>query len=250
VKTIAASVAAHAVAFAAVAGGHATSAQARDEASFEVEISTADPAPPTPPQNAEVIDVPRPKPAPIAHSHTHPYPVAPDHDAHPHDPSIVHAPLGGPLPASEDPGHAHDDDHADDHAEPVVAHIKIVAGSGASAAGGAGAGTNARAGTGIADGDGTTYAEAGVSQRARAIVRVEPVYPNAARLAQVETDVPLEIVVDTQGQVVEARVTREAPLGLDVAALAAMRRFRFAPAMRDGHAVRVRMPWVMQFRLR
>jgi TonB family protein len=38
--------------------------------------------------------------------------------------------------------------------------------------------------------------------------------------------------------------------GFDEAAAAAMRKYRFSPAARDGHAVSVRMPWTVQFRLK
>jgi TonB family protein len=62
--------------------------------------------------------------------------------------------------------------------------------------------------------------------------------------------VPLEIVVSPAGTVETARVLRPAGHGLDQAALDAVRSYRFAPATKDGHAVRVRMQWLVQFRLR
>jgi TonB family protein len=67
--------------------------------------------------------------------------------------------------------------------------------------------------------------------------------------------VPLEIVVDTSGSVVEARVARSGAAGpgadlFEQAALAAIRSFRFAPAEVAGRPVRVRMRWPVQFRLR
>jgi len=41
-----------------------------------------------------------------------------------------------------------------------------------------------------------------------------------------------------------------AGFGLDEAARQAVTRYRFSPALRDGRAVRVRMRWIVQFRLR
>jgi len=95
----------------------------------------------------------------------------------------------------------------------------------------------------------TVLDENGVSTRAEVAFGPTPVYPTAARAAQVELDVPVELVVDEVGRVAEARVLRHAGFGLDEAALDAIRRYRFTPAQRDGHAVAVRMRWTMQFRL-
>jgi TonB family protein len=74
-------------------------------------------------------------------------------------------------------------------------------------------------------------------------------YPDLARAADVEADVPLELVVDEVGAVIDAHVLRPAGLGLDAAALAAVRRYRFTPAERAGRPVRVRMRWSVEFRL-
>jgi protein TonB len=60
---------------------------------------------------------------------------------------------------------------------------------------------------------------------------------------------PLEIVVNASGSVVDARLLRHAGYGLDEAALRAIRAYRFAPAQRAGHGVSVRMRWVVDFRL-
>lgn len=91
--------------------------------------------------------------------------------------------------------------------------------------------------------------ESTVSVPAR-LVAVEPVvYPPDARVEQVEADVPVEIVVDTGGRVTEATLLRRAGYGFDDSALAAVRRYRFTPAQKAGQPVRVRMRWVVQFRL-
>jgi TonB family protein len=92
--------------------------------------------------------------------------------------------------------------------------------------------------------------EKGVSVRAEVAYGPAPTYPDEARAAQIEVDVPVEIVVNPSGQVVLARVLRHIGYGLDASATDAVRRYRFKPAQRDGRAVSVRMLWTMQYRLR
>jgi TonB family protein len=69
------------------------------------------------------------------------------------------------------------------------------------------------------------------------IERSEPVYPESARQAGIGGIVGLELTVDADGAVSEAKVVRSAGFGLDEAALAAARRFKFRPATRDGKAI-------------
>ena len=85
--------------------------------------------------------------------------------------------------------------------------------------------------------------------RAQLVAAFPAAYPFAARSDGVEGEVPLELVLDEAGRVIEARVVRAAGNGFDASALSAVRRYRFAPAERDGHPIRVRMPWTVQFRL-
>ena len=115
------------------------------------------------------------------------------------------------------------------------------------------------AGTGVssaADGEGAgassavTYSVNAVSAPAKLVSSVTAAYPADARADDVEGDVGLEIVVDVEGRVVDARVVTRAGHGFDESALAAIRRYRFSAAQRDGRNVRVRMPWNVQFRLR
>lgn len=92
--------------------------------------------------------------------------------------------------------------------------------------------------------------EKGVSVRAEVAYGPAPVYPTEAREAQIEVDVPIEIVVNPDGQVVLARVTRHIGYGFEESAIDSIRRYRFKPAQRDGRPVAVRMLWTMQYRLR
>jgi TonB family protein len=196
--------------------------------------------------------------------HTHPYPV-PGHDARPHDPSQPHAHESAPD------DHDHDREH--DHAESPAAAAAVVAndsaakmpvfamasGSGSMVAGSTRVAADAK-GEGHGNGGGgpandgaaanVTYPVSGVSVPAKLVAGATAAYPIDARADDVEGDVGLEIVVDPQGQVVDARVMKRAGHGFDESALSAIRRYRFSAAQREGRSVRVRMPWTVQFRLR
>ena len=193
-----------------------------------------------------VEPVPEPEPVPnvaaqvASHAvptHTHDYPVPEDHDAHPHDPSLHHA----------------------EHAEPALAAPALtsdapmprftIAIGNAPVAHGAVGGT-ALVATPVAGAGEPTYSDAQVSRRAQLVTSAVAAYPAEARAGELEADVPVEIVVDTAGRVVDARVAARAGSGFDESALTAIRGYRFSPAMRDGTPVRVRMRWSVQFRLR
>jgi protein TonB len=98
--------------------------------------------------------------------------------------------------------------------------------------------------------DAEALSERAVDGQARLVRGVAPGYPDAARLEGVEGDVQLELVVGSSGAVESARVIRGVGHGLDDSALSAAKQFRFAPASKGGHAVRVRMAWSIEFRLR
>lgn len=90
-----------------------------------------------------------------------------------------------------------------------------------------------------------------VAIRARQIGGEKPAYPPEALAQGVELQTPIafEIVVDWSGRVTSARELRRVGYGFDEAAAAALREYRFSPAMRGGHAVAVRMRWTVDFRL-
>jgi TonB family protein len=69
--------------------------------------------------------------------------------------------------------------------------------------------------------------------RARPISTPPPVYPEPAARARIRGIVILEIVVDRDGHIAEGRVLKPLPLGLDQAAIDAVRKWRYEPA-RDG----------------
>jgi protein TonB len=256
-----------AVGLVATAAGHSRAPAASPTATITVDVETLDTRdlsvpPPVAPVAAAV------PPPPVAHddppaTHTHPYPVDPSHDARPHDPSLHHD-------EASPPDLERDHDH-DDRAEPAAAAPAVVAPAAAlpsfDMTNGAGAPTGvhvAMSGKGTGGGaamsvgastapngnDDVVHAASTVQVAARLVQSVVAAYPVHARADEVEGDVGVEIVVDREGRVVDARVTRPAGHGLDEAALTAVRAYRFSPAQREGRAVRVRMPWSVQFRLR
>ncbi len=230
--------------------GHSQAARAATTVELTIDVDPLEPiAPPAPPvPEAETVK------NVAAPTHTHSYPVDPSHDARPHDPSLAHD---------------HDDDHPAATHEPAAAAPTLVAeatalprfdlgsGSGAplsthvASQAPAGEGSPAHVGNGSGAGtDDVVHAASAVQVPAHLVQSVAPAYPSHARADDVEGDVGVEIVVNGEGRVVEARVTRPAGHGFDASALSAVRGYRFSAAQRDGHAVRVRMPWSVQFRLR
>lgn len=88
-----------------------------------------------------------------------------------------------------------------------------------------------------------------VQQLPDVVLRVAPLYPDFAREAQVEGTVQLWALVDLDGSVREVRVRRSVPL-LDEAAVAAVARWRFTPALDNGRPVRVWVAIPVRFTLR
>jgi TonB family protein len=120
-------------------------------------------------------------------------------------------------------------------------------GSGASA--GSSGNGNGKPARGPADQGDAPVPEAMVSERARLVSALRPEYPPAARAQAVEATVSLEIVVDREGSVAEARVVRGAGYGFEESAVRALLKARFSPARRNNQPVRVRMQWTVDFRL-
>jgi len=79
--------------------------------------------------------------------------------------------------------------------------------------------------------------------------KVNPEYPETARVARVEGKVILEIVVNRAGEVEAVRVLKSHPL-FDRAAIDAVSRWKYDPALQSGRPVRVYMTVVVDFRLK
>ena len=92
-------------------------------------------------------------------------------------------------------------------------------------------------------------ADDGIDARPRLLTWQAPQYPPAAASAGVEVDVPVDVVIDTEGSVAEVRLPKHFGYGLDEAAVAAARSYRFSRGLRAGRPVRVRMRCTVVFRL-
>lgn len=80
---------------------------------------------------------------------------------------------------------------------------------------------------------------------------VDPEYTEAARQARIEGRVWLEAVIEVDGTVGEVTVVRslDRSFGLDDAAIAAARKWRFKPSIRHGTPVPVRVTLILEFNL-
>lgn len=79
-----------------------------------------------------------------------------------------------------------------------------------------------------------------VEELPEALERVPPVYSAEMREKRLEGTVVVQALVGRQGEVVDVKVTKSIP-GLDDAAVAAVRRWKFKPALSEGKPVAV---WV------
>jgi periplasmic protein TonB len=95
----------------------------------------------------------------------------------------------------------------------------------------------------------TIYGEEGVDVRPLLLTWHAPRYPDAAASAGVEVDVPVDVVIDTSGAVIDVRLPKHFGYGLDEAAVAAARSYRFSGSRKAGRPVRVRMRCTVMFRL-
>ncbi len=79
--------------------------------------------------------------------------------------------------------------------------------------------------------------------------KVDPEYSHSARTGKVHGPVLLSIVVGADGQAHDIRVVRSLEPGLDANAIAAVRKWKFRPAKKDGESVDVRATIEVNYRL-
>ena len=79
--------------------------------------------------------------------------------------------------------------------------------------------------------------------------KVEPQYTELARKARIEGIVIIEAIINTNGDVTDARVLKPLPLGLDQSALEAVKRWKFKPGTLNGQPVPVIYNLTVNFRL-
>jgi protein TonB len=81
------------------------------------------------------------------------------------------------------------------------------------------------------------------------IDRIEPQYTETARRVRLEGTVIVQAVIDEQGRVVDVKILKPLPMGLDKAAVDAVSRWRFQPATLHGRAVKVYYSLTVNFRV-
>jgi TonB family protein len=81
--------------------------------------------------------------------------------------------------------------------------------------------------------------------------RVQPVYPPVARAKKIQGTVILSLLVSEGGDVADVKVLREAggSTGLNEAAVAAAKRWKFRPAVKNGKRVKVWVTYPVSFKL-
>jgi periplasmic protein TonB len=87
-----------------------------------------------------------------------------------------------------------------------------------------------------------------VSEMPVVLTEVRPQYPKEARERQLEGAVVMDILIDEQGVVREAKVI-EGPTEFQAVAVEAMRKFKFRPARVDGNPVAVMIRYTLRFQL-
>jgi len=88
----------------------------------------------------------------------------------------------------------------------------------------------------------------GVS-RPEIIDRVQPQYTEVARKARLQGTVIVEAIIDEQGRVQNVKVLKGLPMGLDKAAVEAVQKWRFKPAMFQGKPVKVYYSLTVNFQV-
>lgn len=81
------------------------------------------------------------------------------------------------------------------------------------------------------------------------VERVTPRYTEIARRARIQGQVIIEAIINEQGEVVDARVIKGLPMGLESEALAALKRWKFKPGTLNGRPVPVYFNLAINFQL-
>jgi periplasmic protein TonB len=123
-------------------------------------------------------------------------------------------------------------------------------GIGSGAGGGIGSGYGPGIGPGRGGGfGGGIYRVGGGVTAPRAVYDPDPEYSDEARKARYQGSVILWVVVGPDGRPRDLHIQRSLGMGLDEKAIEAVRKWRFEPAMKDGHPVAVQINVEVNFRL-
>ena len=79
--------------------------------------------------------------------------------------------------------------------------------------------------------------------------RMEPLYPEEARKARISGIVIVETKIDENGSVVDVKVLKSLPFGLDQAAVDAVKQWKFRPGTKDGQPIAVTFLLTVNFKL-
>ncbi len=85
-------------------------------------------------------------------------------------------------------------------------------------------------------------------RRPRVLQQVNPEYTEEARRAKISGEVVIALVVDPQGKPSDVHVTHGVGYGLDEKAVAAVKKYKFSPATKDGVPIAVPLSIAVTFR--
>lgn len=115
---------------------------------------------------------------------------------------------------------------------------------------GAGIGGGIGAGHGMGQGSGGGLMGVGGGVSAPQVIHsVQPEFTQEARQANLQGNVQIQLIVDSQGNPQNLRVTRHLGMGLDEMAIDAVKQYKFRPAMYQGHPVAVQIVIDVDFHL-
>lgn len=97
--------------------------------------------------------------------------------------------------------------------------------------------------------DGGAVPFAAVEVKPEIVKKIEPIYPDLARESEIEGSVGVTIIIDTTGNVIDAKIVKSLHPLLDEAAIKAVMQWKFTPAMQRDRAVKVRMEVPIRFTL-
>jgi protein TonB len=96
----------------------------------------------------------------------------------------------------------------------------------------------------------TAAGPSGATRGVAVLARFDPIYPAAALRRRLEGDVTLQIEIDERGSLEHAGVIRSSGYNiLDEAAVAAVHKWTFAPAVEDGRPKRANAELPISFRI-
>ena len=126
--------------------------------------------------------------------------------------------------------------------------VGVVPGGGTAGGGGGTAASGLGRGSG-APGLPAQTAPLRTNREAKPIQTARASYPPMALRMGMEADVTLRIIVDPEGNVTKAEITKSGGGGFDEEALKAVRQSRFEPAQKDGQNVPAEFTFIYRFRL-